>query len=167
MQSMRNPRIFFIFNQQDMGGSLNLYEDITRYIEVRDKIVMKASDNERFFAAINPKAVEFNSFFKAKPLGLNRIRSLVQDACKANGITGVGPNDRIVFHGLRGTTTSALVGAAKSGTAICLRTGHKAEENLKHYNHLRGAEGADQQAIIFRGKATDEGIKLNSDKEPD
>ena len=70
---------------------------------------MKQHDNQRFFAAVNSRAVEFSSFFKAQPLGENRIRSMVQEACAANSISGVGPNDHMVMHGFRGTTTSLLV----------------------------------------------------------
>lgn len=134
-----------------MSGLLNVYEKVVKYIAVCDNIVMKQDNNQRFFAAVNAKDVSFDLFFKAQPLGENRMRMLVQDACKANSITGIGSQGHVLMHSLRGTSTTAINELERFETAKCLSMGHKCLETLRSYMNLRGKEGSMQQSIIFGG----------------
>lgn len=48
----------------DLYGSFNIFEGITRYIDLRKKLVMSEVNKVRFFAATNPKGTELNTFMR-------------------------------------------------------------------------------------------------------
>lgn len=145
----QRPKEICIWNKWQMDGKINIYEDIKQYYDLRNKMVLKGENHDRFFTAINPRATSFESFFKCQPLGEHTLRRYIKEACEKNGITGIGPNDAVVTHSLRGTVTSLLIESGTPDTAVSLHTGHRKLENLKPYQNMRGKEGMLHQSILF------------------
>ena len=148
-----------------MGGLINIYDDIAKYWELRKVINLKDNAADRFLTGVNPKATRQECFLRNQPLGENKIRYLVQNACAVNGIKGVGSKDQISFHGLRGTVVSLLIESGMPDSSTVLRTGHRQMDSIRPYHNIRGSEGRLQQDIIFNGKKrenSNDGTKFDS-----
>jgi len=124
------------------GGILNVFEDISEYMVLRD---MMGCSVERFFLAVNHKAKDTQRFSKNSPLGRNSFSKIVGDVCKREGDTGCGEKDAVVTHGLRGTAVTLLREQGFSDSAIAMRTGHRDPRSLKSYQTLKGPLGAKRQ----------------------
>ena len=67
-------------------------------------------------------------WFSSKPLGHNALNRMVQDMCKAAGITGFKTN-----HSLRATTATRLFQAGVDEQLIMERTGHRSIDGVRSY----------------------------------
>lgn len=84
-------------------------------------------------------------------MGKTRLRELVTEACSENSIKGLGPNDHMVLHGVRGSVSTMLITSVIPDSAITMRTGHLQLDSLRSYQNIRGKEGDVQQHAIFGG----------------
>ena len=135
-----------------MGGLINIYDDIAKYWELRKVINLNDNAADRFLTGVNPKATRQECSLRNQPLGENKIRYLVQNACVVNGIKGVGSKDQISFHGFRGTVVSLLIESGMPDSSTVLRTIYRQIDSIRPYHNIPGSEGRLQQAIIFNGK---------------
>lgn len=164
-ETSTRPKQIFIWNRHNMDGLLNVYKDISKYMDVRSTIIMNKEENKRLFAAINHKATSFNTFFTAQPLGEWTIRKTIQNACDKLNIVGLWTKEGNVTHGLRGMVTTRLVECNRAETANMQRTGHKQIPTLRRYQSLMSEEGQIQQDLIFGGDGNINNIETGNVKQ--
>ena len=78
-------------------------------MNVRRTITLTADNNDRNFLEINGEATRFTDFFKRMVISKTQVRRVVQMAAEINGVMGFGENDRLVTHGLRGTSVQMML----------------------------------------------------------
>lgn len=158
-QISETPKEVPIFNEFSMDGSVNVYQDVDRYLNIRSTIDLPDSLKNRFFLAINGNASTFENFFKRSAVSSGQIRRIIQSAATANGVVGYGDHDHIVLHATRKTSTQRCVDAGLPDTATMKRTGHRCVESVKAYQNLRGETGRVQQASILQAVSTSDSKK--------
>lgn len=96
-----NPKEIKNFNFVNVEGVVvNIYEEIKQYWDVRQKLGIKGSACDLFFAGTNQHATSFENVFRNKALGKKHIYFLVKIICFANGIVGSDEKSKITCHGL-------------------------------------------------------------------
>jgi len=132
-----------------LDGTLNVFEEIDEYIELRNKM---EKQNPRFFLQAsrrNPILLQLTEFFNDQPIGVSSFRNLVKNVCIAENVRGNGVHDYVTNHRLRGTMTSLLLDAGFSDTTVSMRTGHRNNDSLKSYKNNQGGASYSQQKALF------------------
>lgn len=88
-----------------MDGLGNVYNDIDKYLKVREKIDVSENFKKRFFLGSNGGASRFETFFKRAPVSTHQICRIIQAAAAANNVVGLGDHDCVVTHCLRKSCT--------------------------------------------------------------
>lgn len=127
------PKEIIIRIRDQFDGSINVFTDIDKYIQVRQNIKMKPCNNTRFFAIINGNTSRVEEFFKAMVIGPKKLWKIIQDAAEANGIIGLGLNDHIVTLSIRGSVTSIFIEAGVPDSAISKQTEYRCLEYICSY----------------------------------
>lgn len=140
------PVEVFVFDEWYMDRSVNLFQDIDEYLDIRG---MVEPSTERFFLAVNHKAMMVQNYFIRQPVGKNTFGQIVKRACIAEGISGLGGKLWVTNHSLRGTLASILFEAGHSNSSVAMRTGHRQMQSLKSYQNLRGGDGLRQQRDLL------------------
>lgn len=108
---------------------------------------MEVDSNNGLFASLSYKSHWKNVWYRAGRLGYNKIRDLIEKACKANCIKEMGEKGGVITHSLRGTALILLIEAETLGSAIIMRTRHRQIEILENYQTLRGEQCRKQQHL--------------------
>lgn len=92
---------------------------------------MSADNNDRFFARLHHLEHRGRVKYGAGPLVADKVRQLIQNACKVNDIIGIGENGGVVPCSVCGTVLMLLVEAGTPNFAIMMSTDHYRCERLK------------------------------------